>query len=150
MSNKMRKSGTKRDSAASGANTTPPWPASPALLQRYKVNDHERESFERVKAQLESALAAVNEILKPDFLTDETRGVRVVKARTFGDFQATHPKVYVGHGERESWEALLARYGWDPMHEACGEVVKMSRYERAFLSMMTDWLDKNYKVEDGA
>lgn len=119
------------------------------------MNDHERESLERVKAQLESAMATVNEILKPDFLTDEPRGVRVVKARTFGDFQATHPKVYVGTGERDAWNALLSRYGWDPMHEAYDAVLyselhSMSGRGRVYLSKMTDWLDKNYKVEDGA
>lgn len=112
------------------------------------MNDHERESLERVKAQLESALATVNEILKPDFLTDEPRGVRVVKARTFGDFQATHPRVWIGHGERPAWEALLARYGWYPLHEAYIEAKKTNHLERAFLSYMTEWLDKNYRVED--
>lgn len=116
------------------------------------MNDHERESFERVKVQLESALAAVNEILNPDFLVDEPRGVRVVKARTFGDFQATHPRVWIGHGERPAWEALLARYGWDPMHEAydaeLDAEIRMSGRGRVWLSKMTDWLDKNYKVEE--
>lgn len=112
------------------------------------MNDHERESFERVKAQLESALAAVNEILNPDFLVDEPRGVKVVKARTFGDFQATHPRVFVGTGERDTWGSILARYGWEPMDEAYEEILKMDRFDRVFLSSMTDWLDKNYKVED--
>lgn len=112
------------------------------------MNDRERESFERVKAQLESALAAVNEILKPDFLVDEPRGVKVVKARTFGDFQATHPRVWVGQGERTAWEGLLARYGWEPMHEAYDVVLGLSGRDRVYLSKMTDWLDKNYKVEE--
>lgn len=112
------------------------------------MNDHERESLTKIKADLESTLKLVNEILKPDFLVDEPRGVKVVKARTFGDFQVTHPRVWVSKDERTAWSALLALYGWDPMHEAYEEILKMDRFDRVFLSSMTDWLDKNYKVED--
>jgi hypothetical protein len=67
--------------------------------------------------------------------------------RTFGDLQAMNPKIHVGKGEREAWEAVLRIYGWEITQEAITEQAKAIRQpgHRVLLSMVQRYLDANYE-----
>ncbi len=67
--------------------------------------------------------------------------------RTFGDLQAMNPKIHVGKGEREAWDAVLRIYGWDITQEAITEQAKTIKQpgHRVLLSMVQRYLDANYE-----
>jgi hypothetical protein len=70
--------------------------------------------------------------------------------RTMGDFQAMHPRIFIGHGERDAWEATLALWQWDPCHLGYEALVKElpDRKHRVLLSLLTAWLDRHYTLTD--
>lgn len=71
------------------------------------------------------------------------------RPKNLGDFQALHPRVYVGRDERGAWEATLAEFGWDLMHHAYGVLEPtVPRGKRVLLSMITGWLGENTKPKD--
>ncbi len=73
----------------------------------------------------------------------------VVDQRTFGDFQATHPRIFVGTGERDTWEAVLATWGWEPLDEAVLTIQRKlaTKTHRVLLSQVTRYLDENFTRE---
>jgi hypothetical protein len=84
-----------------------------------------------------------------DFLDGgETVTITTVRARSFADFQAMHPRILVARDERTTWEALLTRYGWDPMSEGVQALTtRLEPSKRVLLSMLTGWLDANFMVD---
>jgi hypothetical protein len=73
----------------------------------------------------------------------------VVDQRTFGDFQATHPRIFVGPGERDTWESVLATWGWDPLDESVQTIQRKlaAKTHRVLLSQVTRYLDENFTRE---
>lgn len=75
--------------------------------------------------------------------------LQIAKAKTFGDFQAMHARVYVPREERDAWEATLAAWGWEPMAEGYAALAAKltDRKHRVLLSQLTAWLDQHYELE---
>jgi hypothetical protein len=75
--------------------------------------------------------------------------IKTPMVHTFGDFQASHPRIFVGHDERDAWEATMALWQWEYCHKAYDAlVVGLPRSKRVLLSMVTAWLDKNCELTD--
>jgi hypothetical protein len=74
--------------------------------------------------------------------------LQIVKAKTFGDFQAMHPRIHVGRDERDAWSATLAAWGWDALHAGYQELVPTltQKTHRVLLGMLTAWLDEHYEL----
>lgn len=71
------------------------------------------------------------------------------RPKNMGDFQAMHPRIYVGRDERGAWEATLAEFGWDLMRHAYRTLEPtVPRGNRVLLSMITGWLGENTKPKD--
>jgi hypothetical protein len=70
------------------------------------------------------------------------------KPKNLGEFQALHPRIHIGQGEREGWTAILRLWGWNPCAHAYRESVKQlrDRRHRVLLSMLTKFLDENYDL----
>ena len=83
-------------------------------------------------------------------IQDDPIPITTTHKRTFGDFQAMHPRLHVGQGERDTWEATLATWGWDPLHEAYGACVLTlrERNHRVLLSAVTKYIDENFSLKD--
>ncbi len=80
---------------------------------------------------------------------EKIQDIPPIERKTFGDFQAMHGRLYVGKGERDAWEAILATWGWDPCHEAYGACLALLKNagHRIQLSMMTRYLDDNFVLK---
>jgi hypothetical protein len=102
------------------------------------------------RGEVEQAKPSAEENMASLFGPDPPAPKDIVhRERTLGDFQAFHPRIYVGRDERDAWQALLARYQWDAMEDGYKTLVKdLPREKRVLFSMISKWLGENYTITD--
>ena len=84
-----------------------------------------------------------------DLLADPKPKGIVHREKTFGDFLVMHPRIFVGKDERDTWEALFARFEWDNMDEGYTKLIDgLPKSKHVFFSAMSKWLNDTFDVKE--
>lgn len=96
----------------------------------------------------EQALSAGRQQQPPLFREDQPAPPAQRPPKTFGDFQAMHPRIHVHRDDRESWVAAFRLWGWEAMDEAYHKTAKTltDSKHRVLLGMVTKYLDDHFEV----
>jgi hypothetical protein len=65
---------------------------------------------------------------------------------SLSQFQAAHPRIGIGQGEREAWQAMLDTHGADRLSEAYRAIAPaFPAGQRLFLATFGEWMDNQTK-----
>lgn len=99
----------------------------------------------------EAATASRPEDFPPDDPTGRPIEIVPPMSKTVGDLISMHGRIYVPPVDRESWAALLAEYGWEPLDDACRTLdAETPPGKRILLSRVSLWLSENYRRKGSA
>ncbi len=70
-----------------------------------------------------------------------------LRTKTIADLELVCPGTHIGRDERQTWEALLRGYGWEPILEAC-RASHDPKTNRIYLSAVKAYLAANFRITE--